>query len=210
MFSNSRCKIIDKCSNQPDYVKSGSPDKKSQCRYTSVDATKQSTTSYEKQCKRLAFMATLVRQSKVTSIDLDYCSPADYHPASKQNDSEQEYSSPPKSDRDSYQDDSSDNLGEKPETPPANSQNRWGRFKHRKDSPEDSWIHKNQIQSPRHDHQLILTSTRSSISLGVMIARTSPKNTKKDSFALDRATKQDVMLHKADKGDLSSSKGSAL
>ncbi len=90
---------------------------------------KQSTTSYEKQCKCLAFMATPMRQSKVTSIDLDYCSPTDYHPASKQNDSEQEYSSPPKSDKDSYQDDNSDNLGEKPETPPANSQNRWGRFK---------------------------------------------------------------------------------
>jgi hypothetical protein len=130
---------------------------------------------------------------------LDYCSPAHYHSASEQNDSELEYSPPPKSDRDSYQDDSSDNLGEKTETPPADSQNSWGRFKHRKDSPEDSWIHKNQIHSLHHNHQLILT--RSSISLGVMIARTSPKDTKKNSFALDRATKQDVMLHKADNGD---------
>ena len=49
------------------------------------------------------------------------------------------YNYPSKSDRDSSQDDSSDNSGAEPETPQDYSQiNRRKRFQHRGDNPEDS------------------------------------------------------------------------
>ena len=54
-------------------------------------------------------MATPKKQSRVPSIDSDSGSPIDYQSASEQNDGEQEYNSPSKSDPDSLQDDISDN-----------------------------------------------------------------------------------------------------
>jgi hypothetical protein len=43
-----------------------------------------------------------------------------------------------KSDEDSYQDDSSDNSGAEPVTPPSDSPKRRGKFNSRRDNPEDS------------------------------------------------------------------------
>ena len=72
-------------------------------------------TSEKKSCKRLAFMATPRKQSRITLIDSDSGSPTDYQSASEQNDGEQEYNSP-LSDRDLSQNDSSDDSGAEPET----------------------------------------------------------------------------------------------
>ena len=65
---------------------------------TSADTTKHPMTSEKKSCKLLACMATPKMQSRVTSIDSDSGSPTDYQSASEQNDGEQEYNSPSKSD----------------------------------------------------------------------------------------------------------------
>ena len=114
-------------------MRSGTSDEKSQCQGTSADTMKHPITSEKKSCKRLAFMATPKKQSRVTSIDSDSGSPT----AFEQNYSEQDSS--PSSDRDSSQDDSSDNSGAELETPQDDSQiNGWDRFQHRRDSPEDS------------------------------------------------------------------------
>jgi hypothetical protein len=63
-----------------------------------------------------------VKRSKVTSESIDFGSPTDYQSATEQNGNEQEYSFPLKPERDSSQDDSSDNSGTEPETPQARSQ----------------------------------------------------------------------------------------
>ena len=67
-------------------------------------------------------MTTLVRRSRDTSIHSG--SPADSQSAPEQSENEQEYDYPTKSDQDSSQDDSSDNSGAEPETPPSDSQKR--------------------------------------------------------------------------------------
>ena len=98
-------KTMDRMSRQMDKVKSGTLDKKSPGRYTRADTMKHSTTPEKRPCKHLACVATPGKQSRFTSINSDSGSPIDYQSASKQNDSEQEYSYPSKSDRDSLQDD---------------------------------------------------------------------------------------------------------
>ena len=81
---------MEKLKRLPDNVESGTSDKKSQCQDTSADTMKHPITSEKKSCKRLAFMATPRKQSRVTSIDSDSGSTTDYQSASEQNDSEQE------------------------------------------------------------------------------------------------------------------------
>ncbi len=89
-----------------------------------------------KSCKRVVCMATLVRWSRDTLIHSG--SPADSQSAPEQSDSEKEYISPTKSDQDWFQDDTSDNLGSEPGTPPSNSQKRRKKFNSRRNRPEDS------------------------------------------------------------------------
>ena len=77
-FWKDRRKTMDMWNRQAGIVKSGISDEKSQCQDTSADATKHPMTSEKKSCKRLAFMATPRKQSRVTSIDSDSGSPTDY------------------------------------------------------------------------------------------------------------------------------------
>ena len=84
---------MEKLKRLHDNVESGTSDEKSQCQDTSADTTKHPMTSEKKSCKRLAYMATPRKQSRVTSIDSDSGSPTDYQFASEQNDGEQEYNS---------------------------------------------------------------------------------------------------------------------
>ena len=117
---------------QTDNVKSGTLDKNSQCH----DTTKHPKTSDKKSCKCSACMATPVRQSRDTLIHS--VSPADSQSAPEQSENEQEYDYPTKSDQDSSQDVSSDNLGAEPETPQSDYQKCRGMFNARRDSPNDS------------------------------------------------------------------------
>ena len=106
--------IIEELGRQTDNVKSCASDKKSQGQDTSADTTKHPMKSEKKSCKRLAFMATPKKQLRVTSIDSDSGRPT----AFEQNYSEQDSS--PSTDRDSSQDDSSDNSGAEPVTTKVN------------------------------------------------------------------------------------------
>ena len=83
-------------------------------------------------------MATPVRRSRDALIHSG--SPAESQSAPEQSESEEENHSPTnlKSDQDSSLDDSSDNTGAEPETPPSDSQKRRGKFNSIRDSPNDS------------------------------------------------------------------------
>ena len=78
MYWKSYQKEIDqlKC-RQANNVKSVTSDEKSQCQDTSADTTKHPITSEKKSCKRLQFMATPKKQSRVTSINSDSGSPTE-------------------------------------------------------------------------------------------------------------------------------------
>ena len=98
IFWKDHHKEMEKLKRRFDNVKSGTSDEKSQGQDTSTDTTKHTMASEKKSCKPLACMATPKKQSRITSIDSDSGSPTDYQSASEQNNGEQEYNSPSKSD----------------------------------------------------------------------------------------------------------------
>ena len=127
-------------------------------------------------------MATPKKQSRVTSIDSDSGSPT----AFEQNYSE--LNSSPSSDRDSSQDDSSDNSGAEPETPQDDSQiNSWDRFQHRRDSPEDSQESDSVPSSPPS----IDTHKKFNKSRGDERKDKSQRYKKEDSFVAPKYSKED-------------------
>jgi hypothetical protein len=124
--------------------------------------------------------ATLVKKSKVTLIR--FGSISDSQSDHDQSDNEQGDCSPTKSDLDSSQDDSSDNSGAEPETPPVNSRNHGNRFKHRRDIPEDLQVSNSESSPPpsieNHKVNRYLVDVLKDKSQGYK---------KKDSFVQDRA-----------------------
>ena len=69
--------VMEELECQTDNVRSGTSDEKSQCQGTSADTMKHPITSEKKSCKRLQFMATPKKQSRVTSINSDSGSPTE-------------------------------------------------------------------------------------------------------------------------------------
>ena len=93
--------VMEELECETDNVKSDTSDKKSQGQDTSADTTKHPMTTEKNSCKLSACMATTRKQSKVTTMEpwfYDSGSPADHQSASEQNNGEQEYDSPSRSD----------------------------------------------------------------------------------------------------------------
>ena len=180
--------IMEELECQTDNVKSDTSDKKSQGQDTSADTTKHPMKSEKKSCKRLAFMATPKKQSRVTSIDSDSGSPTDSQSASEQNDGEQEYNSSSISDRDSSQDDSSDNSGAEPETSQDDSLiSIWDRYHISRKSAEDSQESDTETSPPPS----IDTRKKFNKSRGDERKDKSQRYKKEDSFVAPKYSRED-------------------